>query len=83
MLFIRHALGEMVREEIALLGTDNPHAKGLAKCDALFEVSFLDLDAVLDESISLLEVQWAFEDELAGGYEYLEWNGHLAALGEK
>ena len=54
VLFIRHAIREKVAQEIALLG-DNPHAEGLAACDALFEVSFLDLDEVLDESISLLD----------------------------
>jgi hypothetical protein len=81
VLFIRHAVGEVVAQEVALLG-DNPHAEGLAGCDALFEVSFLDLDKVLDESISLLEVQWTLADELAGGFEYLEWNNTLTPIGE-
>jgi hypothetical protein len=81
VLFIRHAAGEAVVQEIALIG-DTPHAEGLAGCDALFEVSFLDLDEVLDESISLLDVQWMFADELAGGFEYLEWNRTLTPLGE-
>jgi hypothetical protein len=81
VLFVRHTVGEVVAEELALLG-DNPHAEGLAACDALFEVSFLDLDEVLDESISLLDVQWTFEDELVGGFEYLEWNNTLTPLGK-
>jgi hypothetical protein len=66
VLFIRHAVGEAVTQEVAPLG-DNPHADRLAECDSLFEVSFLDLDAVLDESVSLLDVQWTLADELAGG----------------
>jgi hypothetical protein len=81
-LFIRHAVGEAVAQEVALLGNDHPHTEGLSACDALFEVSFLDLDEVLDESISLVEVQWMLEDELAWGFEYLEWNGHLSAIGK-
>ena len=67
--------------EVALL-RDKPHTEGLAGCDALFEVSFLDLDEVLDEGISLLDVQFTFADELAGGFEYLEWNRTLTPLGE-
>jgi hypothetical protein len=81
VLFIRHADGEVVAQEVALLG-DNPHAEGLADCDALFEVSFVDLDEVLDESISLLDVQWTFADELASGFEYLEWNHTLTPIHE-
>jgi hypothetical protein len=80
-LFIRHAVGEVVAHEVALLG-DNPYEEGLAGCDALFEVSFLDLDEVLDESISLLDVQWTFADELAGGFEYLAWNDTLTPIGK-
>jgi len=82
VLFIRHAVEVVVAQEVALLGNDNPFAEGLAACDALFEVSFLDLDEVLDESISLLDVQWTLADELGCGYEYLEWNGHLSAIGK-
>jgi hypothetical protein len=81
-LFIRHAVGEVVAQEVALLGDDHPHTEGLAACDALFEVSFLDLDEVLDESISLVDVQWTLADEVAWGFEYLEWNGHLSAIGK-
>ncbi|MGL4464139.1 MAG: hypothetical protein ACRC1K_18475 [Planctomycetia bacterium] len=81
VLFIRHAAGDAVAQEIALLG-DTPHADGLAGCDSLFEISFVDLDEVLDESISLLDVQWTFADELAGGFEYLDWNRTLTPLGE-
>lgn len=81
VLFIRHEAGEAVAQEIALLG-DTPHAEELAGCKALFEVSFLELDEVLDESISLLDVQWTFADELAGGFEYLEWNRTLTPLGK-
>jgi hypothetical protein len=80
-LFIRHAVGPVASQEAVLLGNDNPHAEGLSRCDALFEVSFLDLDDVLDESISLPEVQWALADELAWGFEYLGWNDTLTAIG--
>jgi hypothetical protein len=48
------------------------------------EVCFFDLEEVLDENETLLAVQWALEDELAGcGFLYLTWNGHLSALGDK
>lgn len=78
-LFIRHATGKVVAQEIALLG-ENSDAELLVGCNALFEVSFLDLEEVLDESISLLDLQWTFADELAGGFEYLEWNDTLTPL---
>jgi hypothetical protein len=81
VLFIRHAAGEVVAQEVRLLG-DNPHAEGLSECEALFEVSFLDLDEVLDESVSLLDVQWTFADALAGGFEYLGWNRTLTPIGQ-
>lgn len=81
VLFIRQAAGDVVAQEVRLLG-NNPHAEGLSECDALLEVSFLDLDEVLDESISLLDVQWTFADELATGFEYLEWNRTLTPIGQ-
>ncbi len=80
VLFIRHARGDLVAQEVALLRNVGNHAEELAKCDALFEVSFLDLEAVLDESISLLDVQWTLADALPRGFEYLEWNRTLTAI---
>jgi hypothetical protein len=82
VLFVRHATGELVAQEVALIGEDHPHAEDLARCDALFEVSFLDLGEVLDESTTLCKVQWGLEDELGEGFEYLEWNGRLSSLGK-
>jgi hypothetical protein len=82
VLFVRHAAGELVAQEVALIGEDNRHAAALAGCDALFEVSFLDLDEVLDESTTLVEVQCALE-EATRGFLYIGWNRHLSAPGER
>jgi hypothetical protein len=80
-LFIRHAVGATVAQEIALI-SDASHSDELADCDALFEVSFLDADEVLNESISLPDLQWMFAKELSGGFEYLEWNRTLTRFDE-
>jgi hypothetical protein len=48
----------------------------LARCDRRFEVGFDDLEAVLDESNTLAEVQDALQN-LIGGTAHLAWNGEL------
>ena len=83
VLFVRHATGDVAAQEAVRLGTDSPHARELLKCDAVFEVSFLNLDEVLDESVSLLDLQGMFEKELPRGFEYLGWNGSLRTLGKR
>jgi hypothetical protein len=78
VLFLRHAAGETVAKEAAVIGADTPHAAALASCNAEFEITFEDLEAVLDESVSLTDVQPALE-KATGGFCYNTWNGRLSA----
>jgi hypothetical protein len=48
----------------------------LASCDRRFEVSFDDLEAVLDETNTLFVVGATLQD-LTGGYIHYSWNGNL------
>jgi len=52
----------------------------IARCDRRFEVGFDDLDAVLDETNTLIEVQMTLQD-VTGGYITMAWNGNLLAPG--
>jgi hypothetical protein len=78
VLFVRYAVGEAVAKEAELIGADTPHAAALARCDAEFEITFEDLDAVLDESVSLIDAQPLLE-KATRGFLYNTWNGHLSA----
>jgi hypothetical protein len=49
----------------------------LVRCDRRFEVGFDDLDAVLDDINTLIEVQGQLQD-LTGGVSWTSWNGNLA-----
>lgn len=69
-----------VAEEAADIGAGTPHAAGMAACDARFVVGFDDLDEVLDEINTLIEIQAALP-EVSGGYLFLTWNGHLDGPG--
>lgn len=51
---------------------------GLAGLDRRFEVGFEDLDVVLDEINTLIEVQTTLQD-LTGGYLVLPWNDTVQA----
>jgi hypothetical protein len=50
----------------------------LAACDRRFEVGLDDLEAVLDETNTLFEVQATLQD-LVSGWAFLSWNGNLIA----
>ena len=67
-----------VREEtleIAELFADDAARAALERCDARIELSF-DLEAALDESNTLIEVQAAMQ-KLTGGYLFNLWNQRL------
>ena len=54
-----------------------PHEAALRECDARFEIGMDDLDKVLDEINTLMEVETALQDA-SHGYLFLPWNGNLA-----
>src|SRR5262245_27382193 len=58
--------GEVIRQEAEEIGEGTPHAAALSGCDARFEISFDDLDEVLDEINTLIEVQCTLQDATGG-----------------
>ncbi len=79
VLFVRYAAGDIAAQEIALI--KHPKVNALKECTAVFEVSFLDVDEVLDEINTLIEVQERLQTA-TDGYLYLDWNGTLFMPGE-
>src|SRR5438445_3244081 len=53
--------GERVQEEAAELAESYTHAYEVGQCDARFEITFDELEEVLDEINTLIEVQAALE----------------------
>jgi hypothetical protein len=66
-----------VREEAAEIGEATLHAVAMRDCDARFEVTFVSLDAALDEINTMMEVQVALQ-KVCRGFLFLPWNGNLA-----
>jgi len=65
-----------VKQEAAEISERNPRVPALATCDARFEISFEDLDQVLDETNTLIEVQATLQNDTKG-YAFNTWNGEL------
>jgi hypothetical protein len=67
-----------VAVEAAEIAEGTEHVAGLAACNARFEIGIDDLDEVLDEMNTLIEVQSALQDA-TNGYLFNAWNGELTA----
>jgi hypothetical protein len=65
-----------VREEAKEIGDGSPHAVGMSSCDARYEILIDDLDGVLDEINTLIEVQLTLQ-HATGGFTFHSWNGRL------
>lgn len=81
VFFCRHATGDIAQQELGPILREHQDAEGLAECDSVFEVSFLDLDEALHELNTLMEIEWTLQDATKG-FLYLEWNEHFAAYEE-
>jgi hypothetical protein len=62
-----------VRAQAAEIGEGTPHER---RSDARFEIGMDDLDEVLDEANTLMEVQGTLQDA-SQGLLFLPWNGRL------
>jgi hypothetical protein len=80
-LRIAYAHGKYVRVEAASSGEKSPYAAEMAECDARFEILIDDLDEVLDELNTLMEVQWELED-LTRCFTVNSWNGNVSGPDE-
>lgn len=70
------ATGEHIQQEAEEIAKDTPHTEAMSRCNARFEVFFDDLDEVLDEINTLMDVQGALQDA-SGGFLFTPWNGNL------
>lgn len=70
-----------VQEEAAEVAERHPRALELSTCDVRFEIMFDDLDEVLDEINTLIEVQATLQ-KATGGYMLNTWNGELSCPGD-
>ncbi len=65
-----------VREEAAELSENSPHAVEMGRCEVRYEILIDDLDSVLDEINTLIEVQATLQTK-TGGFMFNSWNGSL------
>jgi hypothetical protein len=65
-----------VCEEAEELSTGSPHAAEMSRCEVRYEVLIDDLDAVLDEINTLIDVQAALQGT-THGFLFNTWNGAL------
>ncbi len=70
------ANGEDVEHEAEEIGIGTSYADNIKACDARFEIAFDDLDEVLDEINTLIEVQVTLQ-EATKGFLFNSWNGQL------
>lgn len=70
------ATGKQIQQEAVEIAQGTPHAGSMNQCDCRFEVFFDDLDEVLDEINTLMDVQGALQDA-SGGFLFTPWNSNL------
>jgi hypothetical protein len=78
VVFVRE---DYVRQEAAEISAGTPHAEAMSQCDVRFEIIIDDLDAVLDEINTLIEVQATLQNATRG-FLFKTWNGAMSAPGE-
>jgi hypothetical protein len=77
VLRVALATDDYVRGEAVELSEGTPFSKEMSSCDARYEILIDDLDAVLDEINSLIDVQQTLQ-QLTRGFLYLTWNGEIS-----
>ncbi|BCM89198.1 hypothetical protein IAD21_01042 [Abditibacteriota bacterium] len=75
------AEGEDVRREAEEIASRTSYKAKVSGFDRRFEIGFDDLDEVLDEINTLIEVQLSLQ-EATGGFLFNSWNGQLTAPDE-
>lgn len=68
--------GSQVQLRAAKIEKNTPHALTLAGCDASLKISFDDLNEVLNETNTLIEIQLTLQDATKG-WMWLSWNKNL------
>jgi len=65
-----------VQSEAAEISAGTPHAAEMSKCEVRYEILIDDLDAVLDETNTLIEVQLTLQAAV-GGFLFNTWGGDV------
>ena len=76
-LFIRYDAGSHVTRHAVKSAVDTPHEGELEHCNARFDIFFEDLEVVLDEINTLIDVQATLQDATKG-FCYCDWNDSMS-----
>ena len=66
-----------VRQEAAEISEGTSHAAKMSQCNVRYEILIDDLDGVLDEINTLIEVQISLQNA-TDGFMFNTWNGNLS-----
>lgn len=76
-LIVSYSSGEKVQQDSERLGNGSEYENELKSCQSRFEISFDDIDDVLDEMNTLIEVQGTLQD-ISDGISFNSWNQQLS-----
>jgi hypothetical protein len=65
-----------VPQEAGEISEGTPHAADMSRCEVRFEILIDDLDAVLDETNTLIETQLTLQTA-TGGFMFNTWGGQV------
>jgi hypothetical protein len=77
VLRVRFASGDAVQRSTNAIAMTTPHGERVRLCTARFEITFDDLDEVLDEINTLIEAQLTLQDATKG-FLFNTWNNSLS-----
>lgn len=66
-----------VRDEAADISKSTPHEREMSQCECRYEILIDDLDLVLDEINTLIEVQATLQSATSG-FLFNSWNGEVS-----
>lgn len=76
-LFISHSYGQKILQESIRIGTASAYEKQLKESNSRFEIFFDNIEEVLDEINTLIEVQSTLQN-ITGGVIFNNWNQSLS-----
>jgi hypothetical protein len=68
---------DYVTDEAAEISKGTPHEREISQCESRYEILIDDLDLVLDEINTLIEVQATLQSATSG-FLFNSWNGELS-----
>jgi len=80
LLRVAYVRESYIQQEAQEISAGTSHAAAMGRCDVRFEILIDDLDAVLDEINTLIDVQATLQDATEG-FLFNTWNGKLSGPG--